>query len=114
MYVHICPHCLSPVICFGKDYAKGEVKAVNVDVENAKCSVLLTSSIYRNAKCSNIQSLKVVGGKIAKELKLSEEQKEQFFQRIIELKRKYPRQKDYKILEWAVNSVLFGYNLEGG
>ena len=108
MYVYICPHCLHPVLCYDRDYEKGEVKAVNVDVENVKCSVFLTSDIYRNAKCSNIQQLKGHAGQIAKELNLSEEQKKLFFQRIIELKRKYPRQKDYKILEVALNSILEG------
>ncbi|WP_018153462.1 hypothetical protein [Methanothermococcus thermolithotrophicus] len=104
--IAICPHCLSPVACFDKDYMNGEIKAVKVDVENSKCSVLLASNIYQNAKCSNIQHLKVHAGKIAKELNLSEGRKELFFQRIIELKRKYNRWKDYKILETALNAIL--------
>ena len=106
--IAICPHCLHPVACFDKDYMKGEIKTVKVDVENTKCSVLLASNIYQNAKCSNIQGLKVAGGKIAKELNLSEEKKELFFQRMIELKRKYNRWKDYKILEIALNTILQG------
>lgn len=104
--IAICPHCLHPVVCFDKDYMEGELKAVKVDVENSKCSVLLASNVYQNAKCSNIQALKVAGGKIAKELNLSEEQKKQFFQKIIELKREHNRWKDYKILEVALNSIL--------
>ena len=108
MAIAICPHCLHPVFCFDRDYLAGEVKAVEVDVENAKCSVLLASNVYKNAKCSNIQQLKVHAGRIAKELNLSEEKKELFFQRIIELKRKYNRWKDYKILEIALNTILQG------
>ncbi len=106
MVVAICPHCLHPVVCFDKDYMEGELKAVKVDVENSKCSVLLAINVYQNAKCSNIQGLKVAGGKIAKELNLSEEQKKQFFQKIIELKREHNRWKDYIILEVALNSIL--------
>jgi translation initiation factor IF-2 len=106
MAIAICPYCLHPVACFDKDYTKGEVKAVKVDVENAKCSVLLASNVYKNAKCSNIQGLKVAGGKIAKELQLTDEQKEQFFNTIIKLKREHNRWKDYKILEIALNTVL--------
>ena len=88
MAIAICPHCLHPVFCFDRDYLAGEVKAVEVDVENAKCSVLLASNIYQNAKCSNIQGLKVAGGKIAKELNLSEEQKKEFNDRFDDLESK--------------------------
>jgi hypothetical protein len=77
-------------------------------VENSKCSVLLASNIYQNTKCSNIQGLKVAGGKIAKELGLSEEQKKEFFNNIIKLKRDHNRWRDYKILEVALNTVLEG------
>ena len=94
--IAICPHCLHPVFCFDRDYLAGEVNSLKVDVENAKCSVLLASNIYQNAKCSNIQGLKVAGGKIAKELNLSEEQKKEFFNNIIKLKREHNRWKDYK------------------
>jgi hypothetical protein len=104
--IAICPHCLKPVICFGRDYLEGELRAVKVDLENSKCGVLVGNRIYKNAKCSNLQNLKMHAGRIAKELNLSEEKKELFFQRIIELKRKYNRWKDYKILEVALNSVL--------
>jgi len=104
--IAICPHCLHPVLVPDKDYIEGEVKAVNVDVGNPKCSVFLTSNIYQNAKCSNIQQLKVHAGRIAKELNLSEEQKKEFFNNIIKLKREYNRWKDYKILEIALKSVL--------
>jgi hypothetical protein len=104
--IAICPHCLHPVFCFDRDYLAGEVNSLKVDVENAKCSVLLASNIYQNAKCSNIQGLKVAGGKIAKELNLSEEQKKEFFNNIIKLKREHNRWKDYKILEIALKSVI--------
>ena len=106
--IAICPHCLHPVFCFDRDYLAGEVNSLKVDVENAKCSVLLASNIYQNAKCSNIQGLKVAGGKIAKELNLSEEQKKEFFNNIIKLKREHNRWKDYKILEIALNTILQG------
>jgi CRISPR/Cas system CSM-associated protein Csm2 small subunit len=104
--IAVCPHCLHPVIVFDRDYMDGEVKAVKVDVENSKCSVLLASNVYQNAKCSNIQQIKVHAGKIAKELNLSEEQKKEFFNNIIKLKREHNRWKDYKILETALNSII--------
>lgn len=108
MHVYICPHCLHPVPVFDRDYLTGEVGAVKVDTKNPRCSVLLSNNFYRNAKCSNIQQLKTYAGRIAKELNLSEEKKEQFFQRIIDLKRQHPRWADYKILEVVLNSVLEG------
>jgi len=104
--IAICPHCLRPVLHYDRDYMNGEIKAVKVDVQNSKCCVLLASNIYQNAKCSNIQHLKVHAGRIANDLNLSEEKKELFFQRIIELKRKYNRWKDYKILETALNAIF--------
>ena len=108
MTISICPHCLRPFTYFDKDYRDGEIKAVKVDVENPECSVFLTNSIYQNTRCSNIQNLKTQAGKIAKNLNLSKEEKKLFFQKVTELKRKYPRWKDYKILELALNSISGG------
>jgi len=106
MTISICPYCLRPVTYFDRDYIEREIKAVKVDVENPECSVFLASNIYRNARCSNIQNLKIQAGKIAKKLNLSENEKELFFKNIVELKRKYPRLKDYRILELALNALL--------
>ena len=107
MTIHICPHCLNPVFYFERDWTEGEVRAVKVDMSHPECCVLLTRNIYKNAKCSKIQVLKTYAGMIAKKLNLSEEEKKLFFQKIVELKRKYPRWKDYKILEHALNSIFW-------
>jgi len=114
VWYKICPHCLSPVPItdFDRDYLEGEVKSVKVDVKN--CATLLGGKIYRNAKCSTIQELRRSAGKIALKMNLSEEEKNKLKSKVVELKRKYPNWKDYQILEIAVNSVLFGYNIEGG
>ncbi|AEF96050.1 hypothetical protein Metig_0494 [Methanotorris igneus Kol 5] len=108
MYVHVCPYCLNPVLCYQKDYLEHEVHPVKVDVENLECSVLLGSKIYKNAQCSNLQGLKIVAGKIASKLKLGGDEKKAFMEKVEELKRQHPRWKDYKILETALNSVLQG------
>ena len=109
----ICPHCLNPVPIsdFDRDYLEGEVKPVRVDIKN--CATLLGSKIYREAKCSTIQELRRSAGKIALKMNLSEEEKNKFKSKVVELKRQHPNWKDYKILETALNSVL-GYALEGG
>ncbi|MBP2202161.1 hypothetical protein J3E07_001602 [Methanococcus voltae] len=104
MKVHICPYCLNLVLHYSKDYI-GELNAVNVDEDNV-CGALQSNVILNNAKCSNIQGLKVNGGKIAKKLNLTQEQKELFFKNIIEIKRKKNRLKDYIVLEIAINSVI--------
>ena len=106
MTVYICPYCLSPVFYFEKDWVEGEIRPVNVDVSCEECCVLLTRNIYKIAKCSKLPTLLVHAIKIAKKLNLSKEEKKLFFQKVIELKRKYPWWKDYKILEIALNSVL--------
>ncbi|MCS3900832.1 hypothetical protein [Methanococcus voltae] len=103
--IHICPYCMNPVPHYDNDYI-GELQPVNVDNENFNCGALQSNVILNNAKCSNIQGLKVNGGKIAKKLKLNQEQKELFFNKIIEIKRKKNRLKDYIILEIAINSVI--------
>ena len=108
MAVHICPHCLTPVLCFSKDHLSGEVRAVKVDLENSKCHVLLGSSIYKNASCSNMQQLKTFAGMIAKKMNLDDEKKQKFMSKVVELKRTNRYWKDYKILEVALNSVLQG------
>ncbi len=108
MPIYVCPYCLHVVGHFSKDYMEGEVKSVNVDLENKNCQVLLSSKIYRGANCSKLNVLKSHAGRIAKEVGLCEEQKKRFLECVVELKRQHPRWKDYKILEVALNSVLEG------
>ncbi|WP_310572597.1 hypothetical protein [Methanococcus voltae] len=103
--IHICPYCMNPVEFYNNDYI-GELQPVNVDNENFNCGALQSKVILKNAKCSNIQNLKMNGGKIAKKLNLTKEQKELFFRKIIEIKRKKNRKPDYIILEIAINSVI--------
>jgi len=106
--IKICPYCLKPVEHFEKDYHRSEVKAVNVHTSNKNCSVLQTGFVKDQAKCSNIQSLKMNAGKISKDLNLSEIQKKDFFNSIIKLKRDRNHLKDYIILQSALNTVLVG------
>ncbi|BAP62594.1 hypothetical protein MMOS7_05080 [Methanococcus maripaludis OS7] len=106
--IKICPNCLHVVDHFEKDYHKSEVKAVNVHTSNKNCSVLQTGFVKDQATCSNIQSLKMNAGKIAKQLNLSEIQKNDFFNSIIKLKRDKNHLKDYVILQSALNTVLVG------
>ncbi|ABO36134.1 hypothetical protein MmarC5_1843 (plasmid) [Methanococcus maripaludis C5] len=102
MVYKICPKCYSIVRVFDRDFINGVIRPVKVP---ECCGFFLTPYIYKSAECSNIQKLKTTAGALAKMMKLNEEQKAQFFKNIIEFKRMYNAQKDYKILELALNSL---------
>jgi hypothetical protein len=105
---HICPNCLNPVICYSKDYLEGEVRSVKVDLENSDCHVLMGSNIYEDASCSGVQQLKTHAGRIAKQLNLEDSKKNEFLNKVVELRKVNRYWKDYKVLEVALNAVLQG------
>ncbi|ADC69822.1 conserved hypothetical protein [Methanocaldococcus sp. FS406-22] len=119
VYIHICPYCLSPVLCYSKDYLDGHVKPVRVDLENKECHVLLGRDVYKNASCSNVQKLRIRAGAILKRVEellgvsFDESKRKEYLSKVVELRKNNRYWPDWKVLEIAINSVL-GYALEGG
>jgi len=98
----VCPKCLSIARCYERDFLTGSIMPLKVP---KCCGFFLTPYIYNSASCSNNQRVKSISGRLSTAMEFNSIQKKQFFENIKKFKQMYNTQKDYKIIEMALNSM---------